>query len=266
MNKLSYLWSDFSGTFWRNHILTIKMPIYVFISLVNPLIWLVLFSQVFQSVSYSPSYDSYGGSYLAFLAPGIVAMTILFSAGWAGMGMLGELQSGVIEKIITTPSNRTAVILGKVMYTGVITVIQSFIIMGIACLMGAGGPLKVTAVAGIFIFSLIMSAGVAACSYAVAIVVRQMHSFMSVVNIVLLPLNFLSSSLTPFNTLPKWIQNISSLNPIEWLVQIMRTLWTDGWSTQLIRPMALVIAFSIGAVALCSIVFNRVLNEDWKAV
>jgi ABC-2 type transport system permease protein len=266
MNKLTYLWSDFYGMFWRSTILTIKMPLYILISLINPLIWLMLFSQVFQSISQSPNFNIYGGSYLTFLAPGIVVMTTLFAAGWAGMGMLADFQTGVVEKIVATPSNRTAVILGKVAHTGVTTTVQCFIILGIACFMGAGGSLRVSTVAGIFVFSLIMSTGIAACSYTVAILAKQLHIFMSVVNIVLLPLNFMSSSLTPFQTLPKWVQNVSCLNPVEWLVKVVRTLWTEGWSTALIQPMILVVAFTAASVALCSIVFNRVLSNDWKKI
>lgn len=265
MFRWASLWFDFSGIFWRSHAQSAKMPIYLLTTLITPLIWLLLFSQIFQPVIQTGQFNDYGNNYLLFFAPGVVVMTTLFAAGWSGMGVLADISTGVVEKIISTPSNRSAVILGKLSHQAMMIVIQAIIVMIIAVIMGAQGQLGIGTALGIIGFGYLISIGIAAFSYGVALLVRSTDTFMVIVNITLLPLQFMSSTMMPMHLLPKWIQIFSWFNPVDWYVVVVRTLWLKGWAWDiLLRPGCSIVAIAILGMVFCSVIFNRSLSGDWR--
>jgi ABC-2 type transport system permease protein len=91
----------------------VRQPIYVAVTLVQPVIWLLLFGALFKRVVDLPGFGS--DSYVDFLTPGIVIMSALFSAGWNGMGMLNDLQRGVLDRFLTTPVRRGPLIAGPLL-------------------------------------------------------------------------------------------------------------------------------------------------------
>ncbi|MCG7408922.1 ABC transporter permease [Paenibacillus sp. ACRRX] len=265
MLNWKWLWFDFSGIFWRSHAQLVKLPIYLLTSIATPLIWLLLFSQIFQPVIHTGQFSEFGDNYLLFFAPGVVVMTTLFGAGWSGMGVLADISTGVIEKIISTPSNRSAVILGKLSHQAMVIIMQAVIVMVIAILMGAQGSLNIGTALGIAGFGYLMSIGIAAISYGVALLVRHTDSMMVIVNLSLMPMQFLSSTMMPMSSLPKWIQVVSYFNPVDWYVVVVRTLWLKGWEWDiLLRPGLCIFGLSIAGMIFCSYVFNRALSGDWR--
>jgi ABC-2 type transport system permease protein len=115
--------------------ITLRMPMWTLFGLVQPLIWLVIFGQLFAHFAKMAGFPS--ESYLDFLAPGIVVMTVLFGSSWAGVNLLREITYGTIEKMMVTAVNRPAMVLSRVLHNGVLVVLQVTIVLLVAAMLGA---------------------------------------------------------------------------------------------------------------------------------
>src|SRR5947208_16422152 len=123
---------DVIHLFGRQVRLTMRMPVFLFMSIVQPIVWMVLFSQLFSKAVSGFSASGVGSSYVQFLAPGIAIMSSLFGSGYAGMGLLNDIDRGVMDRMLATPVTRVAIILSRVIHTGVTAMIQSTMILVVA--------------------------------------------------------------------------------------------------------------------------------------
>src|SRR3954452_11932178 len=118
-------------TLWRQ-------PAFAAATLIQPMIWLLLFGQLFSAVVEIPGFAS--GSYLEFISPGVIVMTALFSSGWAGTIYIEDMQRGVMDRLLASPVKRGAVMGGTLAYQGATTVIQTLTVFAIALIAGASFP------------------------------------------------------------------------------------------------------------------------------
>src|SRR3954452_2452483 len=114
---------------------TLRMPVFVMISIVQPILWVLLFGQLLRSVTTIQGFGA--SSYVQFLAPGIAVMTALFGAAYAGMGMLADIDRGVLDRLLATPVARGSLIAARILHSAAQVVIQAGIILAVACLLGA---------------------------------------------------------------------------------------------------------------------------------
>src|SRR5262249_34859928 len=113
----------------------LRQPAWVGISLVQPVIWLLLFGAVFKKTVDIPGF--HGGSYIEFLTPGVVVLMAVSSAGWIGMGFIDDINRGTMDRLLVSPIWRGALNLGSVAGSVVTIVIQSVIVVGLALAVGA---------------------------------------------------------------------------------------------------------------------------------
>src|SRR5438067_13652148 len=124
----------------------LRQPWFVAVTLVQPVIWLLLFGALFKRVIEIPGFHAH--SYIGFLAPGVVVMTAMFNAAWSGMALIEDLNRGVTARFLVSPVRREALIAGRILKEAVVVVIQSLIIVVVALIVGGsfpGGPLGVAA-------------------------------------------------------------------------------------------------------------------------
>jgi ABC-2 type transport system permease protein len=197
-----------------------RQPWWIAVSLVQPVIWLLLFGALFQSVADLPGFGS--ESYIEFLAPGIVIMTAFFSAGWTGMGLLEDLDRGVTERLLVSPISRPALLAGRVVQQTITMVIQSLIMVGIALLAGASFPNGPLGVAGLIGIAALISAPFASLSIAFALVTRKEETLIATLTFLQLPLSFISSTLIRPELMPAWMESVANFNPVEWAVEAGR--------------------------------------------
>jgi ABC-2 type transport system permease protein len=193
-----------------------RQPWWIAVSLVQPVIWLLLFGALFQSVADLPGFGS--DSYIEFLAPGIVIMTAFFSAGWTGMGLLEDLDRGVTDRLLVSPISRPALLAGRVAQQTITMIIQSLIMVGIALLAGASFPNGALGVVGLIGIAALISAPFAALSIAFALVTRKEETLIATLTFLQLPLSFISSTLIARELMPEWMQTAANFNPVEWAV------------------------------------------------
>jgi ABC-2 type transport system permease protein len=197
-----------------------RQPWWIAVSLVQPVIWLLLFGALFQSVADLPGFGS--GDYITFLAPGIVIMTAFFSAGWTGMGLLEDLDRGVTDRLLTSPISRPALLAGRVAQQTLTMIIQSLIMVGIALLAGATFANGALGVLGLIAVAALISAAFAALSLGFALVARKEETLIATLTFLQLPLSFISSTLIAPGLMPDWMEKAASFNPVEWAVEAGR--------------------------------------------
>ena len=113
----------------------VRQPAFVVISLVQPMIWLLLFGQLFKRVVELPGFAS--GAYIDFLTPGVVIMTVLFSSGWAGMTFIDDMDRGVMDRMLSSPVSRGAMMFASMLNQAVAIVVQSVVVVLVGLVLGA---------------------------------------------------------------------------------------------------------------------------------
>src|SRR5271154_5562272 len=134
----------------RNVRRLLRQPAWVAVTLIQPMIWLLLFSALFKSVV--DIHGFHGSSYIEFLTPGVIVLTAISSAGWNGMAFIDDMRSGVMDRMLVSPVWRGALNVGSLIYGALTTVVQSLIIVVVGLLVGAHFPNGVVGIA-ILIFA-----------------------------------------------------------------------------------------------------------------
>lgn len=196
-----------------------RQPIWIVVMVVQPMFWLLLYSQLFDRITDLGSFGT--SSYVDYLTPGVAVMTAFFSGSWAGMGMIEDLDRGVVERFLATPARRSAIVFGRVLESAIVATLQAVLILLTGLALGAtnGGP------AGwlvILLASFLIAAGFAGLSHGVALLTRQEASMIAIAQFIGLPLLFVSSLLIARELIPGWMQDLSLLNPVEWAVRAAR--------------------------------------------
>ena len=229
----------------------LRQPWFVAITLFQPIIWLFLFGQLFRSVVEIPGFTS-AASYLDYLVPGVIAMTALFSASWSGMGLIDDIDRGILDRFLVSPTHRSALITGRLVHEGISAVIQGSIICGMAWLLGARFESGAVGYAVLLACAVLLAATFGALSNALALVLRQRESVIGANQFLGLPLTFMSAAFMPLGLAPGWIATIAHLNPLNWAVEAGREGLMAGpdWSYVLVRLAGLlVVAIVAAAVA-----------------
>ena len=162
-----------------------RQPWFVAIMLVQPLIWLLLFGSLFEHVVEIPGFG--GGDYIDFLTPGLVVMTALFSAGWSGMGVIEDLNRGVMDRFLVSPVSRASLIAGRLGSLALTVAIQSLIVVAIGMAVGARFPGGIVGIAVLVGCAVLLACSVGSLSIGLALVARQEETLIASVQLVVLP-------------------------------------------------------------------------------
>ncbi len=202
-----------------------REPIWIAMMVIQPLIWLLLYGQLFSRVGQLRGGAS---SYVEFLAPGIICMNAFFGGSWSGMAMISDLDRHVIDRFLAAPASRFAIILSQVVRAGLIAVFQAvlLLVLGLALGVRVHGGLPGWLV--VFAASALLAMAFAGFSHGIALLVRKEASMIAAANFVGLPLMFLSAILIPPRQMPHWIEQLSRFNPVNWGVQAARNAIVSG--------------------------------------
>jgi ABC-2 type transport system permease protein len=221
-----------------------RQPWWIAISLVQPILWLVLYGQLFKRVVELPGFNA--GSYISFVTPGVVVMSALFAGGWNGMGVIMDMNQGVMDRLLVSPMNRAAIIIGRILSMSVTTIIQSLILIVLGFVSGARFAGGGSGIIVLLVCAMLLGAPFAALSNALALAVRKHESVIGASNFILMPLVFLSPVFMAKSVMPDWIRAVSRFNPVNWSVEAAReALSADpDWSFVLVR-IGCLLAFAV---------------------
>jgi ABC-2 type transport system permease protein len=200
----------------------VRQPWVLAFSVVQPVIWLFLFGQLFRHVIDIPGF-AFGGTYLDYLVPGLIAMNAMSNNMWAGMSMIEEIDRGTLNRFLAAPASRVGIMNATVAEQAVSTTVQSLIIIGLGLAGGARYHGGVAGVAVLVAASILLGVMFGALSNAVGMLLRSREAIIGVYTFFMLPLMFLSSAFIPTQLMPGWMQAIASRNPLNWAVQIGRS-------------------------------------------
>lgn len=210
-----------------------RMPTFLVIGLVQPVIWLLLFGQLFRSVVSLPGFSYGEGGFLLFLTPGVVMMTALFASAWAGTTYLQDIDRGVMDRMLASPASRAAIVIATMAYHGVQTLIQSLVLVGIAMIAGVRFPGGVAGVGVTLLAAVLLTLAFSALSGAIALLTRTQATLIAISQFTTLPLMFLSSAVMDLGLAPGWVGRVAAANPVEWAVVAAREamLTHPDWGT-----------------------------------
>jgi ABC-2 type transport system permease protein len=187
-----------------------------------PLLWVVTFGVGMERMVNDQMLGG-AGSYLAFITPGIIALTALSGAVNAGMVLLEEKIKGVLKEYFVAPIPRMSILLASAGSGLVKTVIQSFIILVLAIIFGARLTGGLVGLLGAMVFLLLYVLAFVGFSNGMAARSKSVGGYHMLLFVLNLPLLFLSSALYPLSTMPGWMRTVALLNPTTWAVDGMRT-------------------------------------------
>ncbi|MFD3910323.1 ABC transporter permease [Streptomyces sp. NPDC058603] len=233
----------------------VRQPVFLLISLIQPVIWLFFFGNLFRRVVELGGFGT--TTYLDYLVPGIVVMSALGSSMWAGMGTLEEIERGTLNRFLTTPVSRSALMHANVVQNGISTAGQSVIIVLLGLLGGARYPGGAGGLIVLVAASILLGTVFGALSNALGMLVRERESIIGINTFLLLPLTFLSSAFMASSQMPSWMATIADFNPVNWAMVAGRSALAaePDWGDVLTRGGAL-LALAVVAVWLSTRTFR----------
>jgi len=223
-----------------------REPIWIALLLIQPMIWLLLYGQLFSRV---PALRGGASSYIEFLLPGIVVMNAFFGGTWAGMAMITDLDRHVVDRFLATPVSRLSIVLSQVVRTGLIALIQAIIILLVGLALGVRVHGGVAGVAVLLVAAALVSMVFSGVSHGIALLVRREATMIAASNFVGLPLMLLSTILITQRVMPHWMQELARFNPVNWGVRAARdaVVYGRNWDGVGIDLLLLVAATAVTA-------------------
>lgn len=201
-------------------------PVDLFTRIVQPALWLLIFGQVFSRLRGIPT----GGvSYRDFLAPGILAQSVLFIAIFYGISTIWERDLGILAMYLVSPAPRSALVIGKSLAAGIRGLAQAVMVYALALLLGIHLTFGVLSLAEVVVMIVLSAAIFASFSLIVACVVKTRERFMGISQVLTMPLFFASSAIYPISMMPDWLKRLATLNPLTYQVDALRTLMLPGF-------------------------------------
>ncbi|MFY9270184.1 MAG: ABC transporter permease [Candidatus Manganitrophaceae bacterium] len=252
--KIKWLIADTAALLDKYLLMTWRMPIWTLFGLVQPLLWLIIFGQLFKNLARLPGFPE--ADYVRFLAPGVIVMTVLFGSSWSGVSLLRDLNFGIMEKLLVAPISRTAIVLSRLLHTGLTVVIQVILLIGVAALLGAGLPYD----AGLFwiwAVVLLLALAFSGISNALAMILKKEEPLVVMGNMLTLPLLFFSPALVPTEFMPAWMQMASRINPVTYGVEAVRACYRGTFDSAFWTSMGVLALFMVASVISAVSIFGK---------
>jgi ABC-2 type transport system permease protein len=235
-------------------------PIELFTRAVQPVLWLVVFGQVMARIRGVPTGGRLG--YLDFMAPGILAQSVLFIAIFYGISAIWERDLGILHKYLVSPASRTSLVLGKGLSAGVRALTQAVIVYVVALLMRIHASFEPRHILGVLVLIVLGSALFSTLSLIIACIVKTRERFMGIGQVLTMPLFFASNAIYPLALMPVWLRAISTMNPLTYEVDGLRALMIQGGSSGfgLGADFAVLVGVTAALIALAARLYPRLVT------
>ncbi len=234
---------------------TRRMPVFLVLSILQPVLWMLLFGQLFGVITTLEGFEA--ESYVQFITPGISIMTALFSAAYNGMGLLRDIESGVLDRLLATPVSRGAVVASRVLLAASQVIVQATILLAMGFVLGARAHGGVLGLALVLLAASLLAAAFASTSCGMALIARRQELVIVAMNFIVLPMTFLSSMIMVHGLMPPWIRIVARFNPVDWAVTVARHGFEGQVTSDLAWSLALLAGFTLACAAFAARAFGR---------
>lgn len=221
-------------------------------SLGQPILFLVA-----MGFGFGPIYQKAGGgNYIQFLAPGIIAMSILFTAVFSGIEVIWDRQFGFLKETLVSPVSRFSIMFGRTLGGASVSVLQGIIVLFISVIVGFRPDWWLLPVA--FVFMFLIAIMFTAFGTAIGSILTDAHAFPLIMNFVIMPIFFLSGALFPLDGTPSGIKIAIELNPLYYGVHGIRSALVGGMHWGLISDMGILAVVAFLMLAFGSYFFSKI--------
>jgi ABC-2 type transport system permease protein len=224
---------------------------------IQPALWLLIFGEVLSSVrGLVPS----NYTYLEYISPGILAQSVLFVSIFYGITIVWERDVGLLTKLLSTPSPRAAIIIGKALAAGVRGIFQGVVIFALALIIGVNLNFEVLNIIGVFAIVVLLAMCFSSLSMVLASYFRTRDKMMGIGQAITMPLFFASSAIYPASLMPYWLRDLSYVNPLSYVVDALRSLLLPGYQANMPLDILAMSIATIFFVSLASVVIKRLVR------
>lgn len=225
--------------------LLLRGPVWIVIGLVQPLLYLALFGPLLEPLSKTPGFPP-GNAWQVFV-PGLLIQLGIFGSMFVGFGLIAEIRAGVVERMRVTPASRFALLLGRVLRDVLVLMVQATLLT----LVSMGFGLRVTVAGALVTLVIVAFLGVAlsSLSYAAGMKLKSEDALAPLLNMISVPVLLLSGILLPMTLAPRWLYNLSRINPFSHVVDGARAAFRDDLNLPSLEA-GLIAAFLLAAFGL----------------
>ncbi len=209
---------------WRRELIRFqKDRMRIVTSLVQPLLFLFVLGSGLQQLSAA---STHGVDLKTFIYPGVLCISVMFTAMFSAASIVWDREFGFLREMMVAPVRRSSIVVGKVLGGATVASLQGLILLALAWAVQV--PYSVGLVLGVFALQLLLAFSITAFGVMVAARIKQMQSFMGVMQMIVTPMFFISGALFPSGDLPGWLAFLNRIDPITYAVAPMRTLVFDN--------------------------------------
>jgi ABC-2 type transport system permease protein len=212
---------------------------------VQPILWLGIFGEALSKVHAIPTQ---GFTYLQFITPGILTQSVTFVAIFFGLYVIMDRDTGILQKLLVTPTPRLALIWGKMISAGIRGLTQAFVVIIFALILGVKLHISILSILGIILIVMLGAAAFTGLSMIIAAIVKTRERFMGIGQLVTLPLFFASNAIYPVSIMPTWLRIVANINPLSYMVDGLRALMLTGTAAG--------VGFDIGILAITAFIIS----------
>ena len=205
---------------WRRDLIRfINDRIRMFAALAQPLLFLFVMGSGLQQLSRA---GTHGVNLKTFIYPGILAVSVMFTAMFSAASIVWDREFGFLREMMVAPVRRSSIVIGKCLGGATVACTQGVVMIVLAPLVHV--PLSLTLVLGILGIQLLLAFAITAFGTMIAVRIKQMQSFFGVMQLIVLPMFFISGALFPVSGLPRWLEILNRLDPMTYAVDPLRRL------------------------------------------
>lgn len=207
-------------------------------------------------LSFIPGLKIGGMNYLDFMAPGIVGMTLLFAGTISGVSVIWDKEFGFLKEVLVAPVNRFSIILGRSLGSMTTAIPQALIVVAIATALGV----KISGISGFFlsiVFMILTCATFTGVGLIIAAKLTDTEGFMAIMNLIIMPIFFLSGAFFPLQVMPAWVRYIMYIDPLTYGVDGLRGALVGGAAFPLWLDFTVLLVLSIILAGLGAYLFSK---------
>ena len=222
----------------------------------QPILWLGIFGEALSKIRAIPTQ---GYSYLQFITPGILTQSVVFVAIFYGLYIIMDRDSGILQKLLVTPTPRLALVWGRMISAGVRGLSQAIIVFLFALVLRVPLHLTIWSLLGVFAIIMLGAGFFTGLSMIIASIVKTRERFMGIGQVITQPLFFASNAIYPVSIMPHWLQVVSNVNPLSYMVDGLRGLVITGATAGLAMDFLILALATLAVSAISAWLYPKVV-------